>query len=147
MFESDLSRRAFLRWLSLGGFGVTAAAVAPALLSAPAAGAPTAAMPKMTIFTNATLIDGTGAPARPDTTIVVIDDRIVGVHRGGGFPRPAGVPVVDLRAKYVIPGLWDMHTHNIIDEAIFPPLYLANGVTGVREMRGGPAVAAPRARI
>lgn len=147
MFESDVSRREFLRWLSLGGFGVTAAAIAPGLLAAPAAGAPGGTNPPMTIFANATLIDGTGAPARPDATIVVIGDRIVGIHHGGGFPRPAGVPIVDLRGRYVIPGLWDMHTHNIVDEAIFPPLYIANGITGIREMRGGPDVRATRARI
>jgi hypothetical protein len=155
MSESDMSRRAFLRWLSLSGVGVTAAAVAPGLLAAPAAGAPAGGAPggppggapPMTVFVNATLIDGTGAPARPDATIVVVGDRIAGIHHGRGFPRPAGVPIVDLRGRYIIPGLWDMHTHNIIDEAIFPPLFIANGVTGIREMRGGPAVAATRARI
>jgi cytosine/adenosine deaminase-related metal-dependent hydrolase len=152
MSESDLSRRAFLRWLSLSGVGVTAAAVAPGLLATPAAGAPPPGAPanttpRMTVFVNATLIDGTGAPPRPDTTIMVVGDRIAGVHAGPGFPRPPGVPVVDLRGRHVIPGLWDMHTHNIVDEAIFPPLYIANGITGVREMRGGSAVAATRARI
>lgn len=155
MSESDMSRRAFLRWLSLSGVGVTAAAVAPGLLAAPADAAPAGpasgglahGAPSMTIFVNATLIDGTGAPAQPDATIVVIGDRIAGIHHGRGFPRPAGVPVVDLRGRYVIPGLWDIHTHNIVDESIYPPLYIANGVTGVREMRGGPAVRATRARI
>lgn len=149
MSEIEVGRREFLRWLSLGGFGVTAAAVAPALLASPAsaAAAASAGGPNMTIFVNATLIDGTGRPARPDSTIVVVGDRIVGVHHGGGFPRPAGVRTVDLRGKYVIPGLWDMHTHNIVDEAIFPPLFIANGITGIREMRGGPAVRATRDRI
>jgi hypothetical protein len=143
MYEAEVSRRDLLSWLSLSGFGAAVGAVAPILLSESAHAAP----PQMTVFVNATLIDGTGAPARPETTIITVGDRIVGVGHGGGHPRPAGLRTVDLRGKWVIPGLWDMHTHNMVDEAIFPPLFIANGVTGVREMRGGPAVRATRARI
>jgi imidazolonepropionase-like amidohydrolase len=47
--------------------------------------------------------------------------------------------VYDLTGKYLIPGLWDMHIHNN-DDSIFRsqyvPLFLANGVTGVRDMWG-----------
>lgn len=143
MSDVDVGRREFLRWLSVSGAGVTAAAIAPMLLPGAANAAPAGA----TIYVNASLIDGTGAPARRDATIVVVGDRIVAVAHGHGVPRPAGVRMVDLRGRYVIPGLWDMHAHNIVDEAIFPPLYIANGVTGIREMRGGPAVRATRARI
>jgi hypothetical protein len=41
--------------------------------------------------------------------------------------------VVDATGKFLIPGLWDMHAHTITKESFFP-LYLANGVTGVRDM-------------
>lgn len=41
--------------------------------------------------------------------------------------------IIDGANKYVIPGLWDMHTHNWTAEHFFP-LLLANGVTGVRDM-------------
>jgi hypothetical protein len=143
MSDVEVGRREFLRWLSISGLGATAGVIAPTLL----AGAANAAVPRMTIFTNAALIDGTGAPVRADTTIVVIGEHIAGVHHGGGFPRPAGIPTINLRGKYVIPGLWDMHSHNIIDEAIFPPLFIANGITGIREMRGGSAVRKTRNRI
>src|SRR5438094_2137604 len=37
--------------------------------------------------------------------------------------------------KYLIPGLWDMHVHTG-RRNIFLPLYIANGVTGVRDMGG-----------
>ena len=48
---------------------------------------------------------------------------------------------VDLRingqGKYVIPGLWDMHTHsNQQSPWLHHPLYIANGVTGIRDMSG-----------
>lgn len=38
--------------------------------------------------------------------------------------------------KYLIPGLWDMHVHTG-NADIFFPLYIANGITGVRDMGGG----------
>ena len=47
---------------------------------------------------------------------------------------PAGARIVRASGKFVIPGLWDMHVHvGAIEEDWFP-LYLANGVTGLREM-------------
>ena len=45
---------------------------------------------------------------------------------------PEGARVVDGNGKYLIPGLWDMHAHTAGPS--FLPLYLANGVTGVRDM-------------
>jgi len=50
---------------------------------------------------------------------------------------PKGATVIDGTGKFLIPGLWDMHVHLEISgkEASFP-MYLANGVTGVRDMGG-----------
>ena len=45
---------------------------------------------------------------------------------------PKGARVVEGKGKYLIPGLWDMHVHTA--DPSFLPLYLANGVTGVRDM-------------
>jgi len=55
---------------------------------------------------------------------------------------PAGTRVVDGRGKYLMPGLWDMHGHlfqhssrpGTDEHALQFPLYIANGVTGVRDM-------------
>jgi hypothetical protein len=45
--------------------------------------------------------------------------------------------IIDGNGKYLIPGLWDMHTHsNQHSEWLHHPLYIANGVTGVRDMSG-----------
>ena len=55
---------------------------------------------------------------------------------------------IDARGKYLIPGLWDMQVHSLWDSkrrATLFPLFLANGVTGVREM-GGPMPAADQVR-
>ena len=45
--------------------------------------------------------------------------------------------IVNGNGKYIIPGLWDMHTHsNQHSEWLHHPLYIANGVTGIRDMSG-----------
>lgn len=45
--------------------------------------------------------------------------------------------IVDGSGKYAIPGLWDMHTHsNQLSPWLHHPLYIANGVTGIRDMSG-----------
>jgi cytosine/adenosine deaminase-related metal-dependent hydrolase len=138
---SVTSRRTFLSWLSKSGLVLAAAGTTVAGRTAEAAD-----QRDILVFTNATLIDGTGAGPRPDATIVVAGGRILAVGRQGIEP-PAGVRVVDLRGKYVLPGLWDMHTHTLDLEQLLLPLYIANGVTTVREMWGIPFVRAVHRRI
>ena len=44
---------------------------------------------------------------------------------------------IDGTGKYAIPGLWDMHTHsNQHSPWLHHPIYIANGVTGIRDMSG-----------
>jgi hypothetical protein len=87
---------------------------------------------KSLAITSVTVIDATGAPARPDMTGVVTGDRITAVGKSGEVGVPEGALVVDGKGKYLIPGLWDMHVHTAGPS--YPALYLANGVTGVRDM-------------
>lgn len=64
--------------------------------------------------------------------VVIEKDRIVRIHKNK--ENYAG-EVVDGTDKFLIPGLWDMHTHNWNSEQFFP-LLIANGVTGIRDMSG-----------
>ncbi len=82
------------------------------------------------VIQGGTTIDGTGAPAIPDTTIVIEDGRI----RQMGGEAPAGAEIIDASGKYVIPGLIDSHVH--YDMPWLHRLYLANGVTSVRDLGG-----------
>ncbi|MFK3983296.1 amidohydrolase family protein [Micromonospora sp. NPDC050397] len=143
---SEPTRRDFLRWLALGGVGVgtTGAAL---LATTPDVRAGDPADTGILVLAGGTVIDATGAPPRPDTSVVLIGDRIISLVQGRPAPRAAGVRVVDARGKFVVPGLWDMHAHGTVDERIFLPLHLANGVTGIREMWGYPEVEALRRRI
>lgn len=85
------------------------------------------------VFTHVTVIDATGAPAKPNVTVVVTGDRITLLGKTGAVRIPSGAQVVDAGGKFLIPGLWDMHVHRA-DVASMLPLYLANGITGVRDM-------------
>jgi imidazolonepropionase-like amidohydrolase len=94
-----------------------------------------------------TVIDATGASARPDSTVVVIGDRIAKIGNSGKIPIPKSARVVDGSGKFLIPGLWDMHVHGASDARASWShlLFLANGVVGVRDMSGPPDAYAWRA--
>lgn len=84
------------------------------------------------LIKNVTVIDGTGAPARPGVNVTITGDRIRSI--GAGRVRPMkSIQIVDGTGKFLIPGLWDMHVH-LWESAPMWPLYLANGVTGIRDM-------------
>jgi imidazolonepropionase-like amidohydrolase len=87
---------------------------------------------KSVAITGVTIIDSTGALARSDMAVVVTGNRITAVGKSGKVEVPEGAQVVDGTGKYLIPGLWDMHVHTAGPS--FPALYLANGVTGIRDM-------------
>jgi hypothetical protein len=72
-----------------------------------------------------------------DQTVVISGDRIWEVRDSTKVKPAAGAKVVDGTGKYLIPGLWDMHVHTW-DYDSTDPLYIANGVTGVRNMDGPP---------
>ena len=57
-----------------------------------------------------------GQAPRGATTIVVQDGRIAALH-DGYLPAPAGVKVIDLKSRTVLPGLIDSHTHLSSDRA------------------------------
>jgi Amidohydrolase family len=89
-----------------------------------------------------TVIDATGAPAESDMTVLIADHLItaIGPSRSTSVPRVA--QVVDARGKFLIPGLVDSHLHLTGagepggSRDFFIPLFLANGITTVRDMGG-----------
>jgi imidazolonepropionase-like amidohydrolase len=66
--------------------------------------------PKVTYIHAGHLIDRPGQPARGPSTIVVTGDKVTEVRDGFAAP-PGGATVVDLKDRWVLPGLIDMHVH------------------------------------
>jgi len=127
------------------------------LLLACLAAAPRGARAQPLRIVNATVVDvATGALLR-GSTIVIQGNRIGSV---GPTARDTSGRIVDAKGAYVIPGLWDMHTHAFFGERtpesrdLILPLFVANGVTGIRDMgsalepvlRARPCRGAPAAR-
>jgi hypothetical protein len=91
---------------------------------------------KPLVFSHVTVIDATGASPKPDMTVVITGDRITNLGKTGKIRVPKGAQVVDGAGKFLIPGLWDMHVHLSITTEPTLPAFIANGVTGVRDMGG-----------
>jgi Amidohydrolase family len=88
------------------------------------------------VLTHATVIDVRTGRLIPDQTIVILGHRILSVAARPSIP--ANAHVVDCTGEFVVPGFWDMHAHALWsnDQAQrMLDLFLANGVTGIRDMR------------
>ncbi len=91
-------------------------------------------------LTHVQIVNGTGAPAASDQTIVVRDGRIAAVGPRATVAIPDGAEVLELMGHTVIPGIVGLHDHTFymtrgrrvqLNESA-PPLYLASGVTTIR---------------
>jgi imidazolonepropionase-like amidohydrolase len=92
-------------------------------------------------LTNVKVIDGTGAAARDNQTIVITNGRISAVGRTGQVQVPSGAHVLNLAGHTVIPGMMGLHDHlfymavggrRVQAHFTAPRLYLASGVTTIR---------------
>ena len=90
---------------------------------------------KTLVLSQVTIIDATGSPAKPNMSVVIHNHRIAAINETGKSTEPPNAEVVDAKGRFLIPGLWDMHAHTG-ERDIYLPLYLANGLTGVRDMGG-----------
>lgn len=106
------------------------------LLLALSARPDTADAQKHLVLTHVTVIDVADGRAVSDCTVVITGDRITEMGQASKIPIPKGSQVVDATGEFLIPGLWDMHVHPT--EKQYLPLFIANGVTGVRVMWGKP---------
>jgi imidazolonepropionase-like amidohydrolase len=109
----------------------------------------------VSVLVGPTLIDGTGDPPKPNAVIIINGNKIVAVTNETGYHdhyyspinnETARVNILNLRGKYVIPGLFDMHAHvagvrknsynqNFSETAL--DMLLDYGVTTIRNP-GGP---------
>lgn len=88
-----------------------------------------------------------GRPGEP-STVLVSGDRIVALGSTRTVAVPPGATEIGARGLYLLPGLWDLHTHLALMDDHAPELLVAQGVLGVRDLGGVPEeVEALRERI
>src|SRR5215831_7934322 len=91
--------------------------------------------PTVLVLRGGTLVDVATGEESPDSTIVMRGERIEQVG-SGNTAAPEGAQIIDAKGKWIIPGLIDSHAHaENPDETPFS-LYLANGVTTIRNPGG-----------
>jgi hypothetical protein len=96
-----------------------------------------------------TVVDITDGSLLSDQTVLIEGNRILAVGPVAKVEVSDNVDMVDAAGRYLIPGLWDMHVHSVANVTVDRsqksvaaqdwhfPLFLAHGVTGVRNMNDG----------
>jgi imidazolonepropionase-like amidohydrolase len=108
----------------------------------------------VTALVGGTLIDGFGGRPIRNSVILLEGERITAVGQVGTLTVPAGAEVISTEAMSVLPGLWDMHVHLMLNghsdyahwDRTYPPLFestimpagakqlLLAGVTSARDL-------------
>ncbi len=92
----------------------------------------------LSAITHVNIVDVKNKIIISDQTVIIKNDKIEKI--GSKLRLPAGIKMIPGKDKFLIPGLWDMHYHNMDDESAevtdstITPLIIANGITGVRDM-------------
>jgi hypothetical protein len=97
-----------------------------------------------------TLVDVTDGSLIPNQTVLIQGNQIVAVAAADAIRLADDADVLEAQGRYLIPGLWDMHVHSVRKVAVREegsidnvewhfPLFLAYGVTGVRNMNDATA--------
>src|SRR5437868_3975172 len=104
-----------------------------------------AADPGDIAFVGVTVVPMDAERRLPDQTVVIFDGRIVKIGPSSTVQVPDGAVRIDGRGKFLMPGLADMHVHLWTQDDL--TLFLANGVTFVRNMWGSPQTLVWRGRV
>ncbi|MEO5958206.1 MAG: amidohydrolase family protein [Opitutaceae bacterium] len=101
------------------------------LLPLPGRGQPVP-LPGLAI-THVAVVDTENGAVRRDATVLIDRDRITDIVASGS-PISGNRTVFDGTGRFLIPGLWDVHVHLSYARASALPLFIANGVTTVRDV-------------
>jgi hypothetical protein len=105
-----------------------------AFLTVVAAGCTQAQVTSTLAITNVAIVDVTQGATRSDQTVLIAGNRIVSIGSAATTRVPTGANVLNGSRKFLVPGLWDMHAHVVGFGPTSLKLYLAQGVTSVRDM-------------
>jgi hypothetical protein len=89
-----------------------------------------------TIIKNVSIVDVVTGEVAANQFVLIEQSRIIKIDTAQ-ITASEDALIIDGTGNYLIPGLWDMHTHsNQNSEWLHHPLYIANGITGIRDMSG-----------
>lgn len=87
------------------------------------------------LITNVNIVDVKIGKIVKNKTVAIDNNRIIAIYDNEIVGSDSTI-VIDGKGKYLIPGLWDMHSHYKWSHVDIDPLLIANGITGVRDMWG-----------
>jgi imidazolonepropionase-like amidohydrolase len=88
---------------------------------------------------NVTVVDVEAGALVPGQTVLIENERIVAFGPASELAVPRTSTMIDGSNRFLMPGLWDMHAHvYAVSPMLDLPLYIAYGVTNVRDMQGCP---------
>ncbi len=91
-----------------------------------------------TIFYDATVVDVQSGKLLKHQEVIIAGNKIIAVKPISKLKLPKDAGIINAKGKYIIPGLWDMHVHTLMEDWYTWqfPLFVANGIIGFREMWG-----------
>jgi hypothetical protein len=92
-----------------------------------------ASMARPLVITHVAVIDTETGLIQPDMSLLIRGDRVASILSSAS-QLPSDAQEFDWRGKFALPGLWDMHVHLSWATANALPVFIANGVTGVRDL-------------
>lgn len=87
-----------------------------------------------TALTNVTIVDVQNGENIPHQSVIIQDGYIIEIGPTSNIQLDENTKVIDATNKYLIPGLWDMHVHLEFAGKEVLPYFVANGITGIRDM-------------
>lgn len=121
----------------LGGLLGAVLILAVALVAWPRSAAPLPDARRGYVIEGVRVVDVTAGTTGPPTSVVIRDGVIEAI---GSRARAPELVRVDGRGRFLVPGYWDMHAHSFQHSPqVDFPLWVANGVTNMRDMMDCPA--------
>src|SRR3712207_3356782 len=90
--------------------------------------------PSTLAVTDVAVVDVTTGTTRPNLNVLISGNRITAVGPATRVRVPRGATTVNGSGRYLVPGMWDLHSHAVMFGPPSLKLYLAQGVTGIRDM-------------
>jgi imidazolonepropionase-like amidohydrolase len=86
------------------------------------------------VFTGVTVVDVKDGKLLSGQNVLIVGNRIKAIGPDKKVKIPKDAQIIDAKGKYLIPGMWDMHPHVDQHANQLYPMFVAHGVTGLREM-------------